>query len=75
MGPFSAAVMIAAFEGLKWLLGVTSGLFVLLTLVQAIRGDADAQPITTVAMAVAFAAAALLCGWLARRVERWARDN
>jgi hypothetical protein len=73
MGPFSAAVLIAAFEGLKWLLGLTSGLFVLLTVVQAVRGDADARPVTTVAMAVAFAAAALLCRWLGARVEAWAR--
>lgn len=70
MGPFSTVALIAAFEGLKWLFGATAGLLAILTVVQAIRGDADAQPITTLSLMLAFAAGAWLCRWIAGRIER-----
>jgi len=72
MGRFSTAVLIAAFEGLKWLFAATAGLLALLTAVQALRGDADAQPATTLILMVAFAAGALLCRWLAGWIVRQA---
>ncbi len=75
MGPFSTAVLIAAFEGLKWLFGATAGLLALLTVVQAIRGDADAQPLTTISLMALFAAGALLCRWIARWIEEQARAD
>ncbi|QLP98224.1 MAG: hypothetical protein HZY79_13800 [Rhodoblastus sp.] len=73
MGPFSTVVLIAAFDGLKWLFAVTAGLLALLTAVQAWRGDADAKPATTLTLMILFAVGALLCRWLGRWLERQTR--
>ncbi len=57
----------AALTVLKWLFAFTAALFALLTLVQALRGDADAVPQVTIAGAVVFIALAAACRWAAAR--------
>jgi hypothetical protein len=60
---------IACFTALKWMLLAIAMLLVLLTIVQALRGDADAQPVTTIIGGIASAMAGLACHWVARRFE------
>ncbi|GGH24855.1 hypothetical protein GCM10007036_31560 [Alsobacter metallidurans] len=57
---FSTAVASACLTVLQWLLWLTAGLLLLLLVVQSLRGDADAQPVTTAVMAVA----AGVLGWM-----------
>ncbi|WP_460451607.1 hypothetical protein [Alsobacter sp. SYSU BS001988] len=57
---FSTVVASACLTVLRWLLWFTAGLLVVLLVVQAVRGDADARPVATVAMAAGF----VLLGWI-----------
>jgi hypothetical protein len=73
MSPFVAAIMIAAFEALKWLLWATAALLALLIVVQALRGDETARPGLNVILCLGFAGAGLASGWAARKVEAYAK--
>ena len=63
------ATAVACFTALKWMLLAIAVLLVLLTIVQALRGDVDAQPVTTMIGGMVSAVAGLACDWVARRFE------
>ena len=67
---FSTAVASACLSVLQWLLWLTAGLLLLLIVVQALRGDADAQPGTTAMMAVLAGAVGWMFGAAGRRLAR-----
>ncbi len=64
---FSRALMYAALTVLAWLFMLTGVLLVLLTAMQAIRGDADARPMVTILSAVLFVGLARAAHWGAQR--------
>ncbi len=68
MGPFSRAILIGCLDALRWLFWLGAGLLVLLVVVQAFRGDADALPKSNLAGAAALAALGWLCGFAARKL-------
>jgi hypothetical protein len=65
---FSKAIMYAGLTVMKWLFGFTGGLLFLLTVVQFVRGDADARPLSTILTGLAFVALAVLCHAVAARI-------
>ena len=64
---FSAVVASACLTVLQWMLWGTAALFALLVIVQALRGDADAQPFTGALAGIVFVA----LGWLSGTAARW----
>jgi hypothetical protein len=66
---FARAMAIACISALKWMCWFVSALLLVLTVVQALRGDADRNPSTTMALGGAFAAAALICRYAVKRFE------
>lgn len=64
---FSRALMYAGLTVLTWLFLFTGALLLLLTVVQALRGDADARPLVTILSGLVFVALAIATRWGARR--------
>ncbi len=67
---FSRAMMYAGLTVMKWLFGFTGALLALLTVVQFLRGDADARPLVTIATGFGFLAVGVVCHAAAARVMR-----
>jgi uncharacterized membrane protein YidH (DUF202 family) len=67
------AMAMACLTALKFMAYGVGGLLLVLTIVQALRGDADAQPMMTLMGAVIAVLAGLACGWGARRFEKIGR--
>ncbi|WP_406853818.1 hypothetical protein ABEG18_14755 [Alsobacter sp. KACC 23698] len=65
---FSTAVAFACLVVLRWLFWATAALLVVLLVVQFLRGDADARPLATAAMAAAMAALGWIFGAAGRRL-------
>ena len=63
------AMAMACFTVLKFMLLGVGALLLVLTLVQALRGDADAQPMTTLIGAGVALIAGMACHWIAKRFE------
>jgi hypothetical protein len=70
MGHISTAILAGCLNALGWLLWATAALLVVLVIVQALRGDADALPKSNLLVATAFLLAGGACAWAARRVAR-----
>ena len=70
MGQVSIAILAGCLKALGWMLWATSGLLILLVIVQALRGDSDAVPRSNLLVAAAFFIAGGACAWAARRVAR-----
>ena len=68
MGLFSTAVLAGCLGGLRWLLWGAAALLVLLVVVQALRGDADALPRSNLLLAGGFFIAGMACGVVARKL-------
>ena len=66
MGPFAAVVLAGCLKALGGLLWGVAGLMLLLIVVQRLRGDEGADPVSLLAMAAAFAA----IGWGCIRAGR-----
>jgi hypothetical protein len=64
----SMVVASACLTVLQWLLWGTAALFAVLVVVQAVRGDADAQPFTGVLAGLVFLGLGWLSGAAARRI-------
>lgn len=70
MGDFSRAIMVACLQVLRWLLFVTGGLMLLLVVVQQVRGDDGAAPLSLGIAALAMLAGGYICGKAASFFER-----
>jgi hypothetical protein len=66
----SRAMLIACFMALGWLAVLVAALLFVLAAMQFGRGEAEAQPLQTVAAGLAALAGAALCRWAAGKVER-----
>jgi hypothetical protein len=66
---FARAMAIACISLLKWMCWFVAALLLVLTVVQALRGDADRSPTTTMALGGVFAAAGLICRYAVKRFE------
>jgi hypothetical protein len=64
---FSRAIAYAALTVMFWMFLLVSVLFAALTLVQHLRGDADAVPVTTIGGALVFLTLAAAARWGAGR--------
>lgn len=68
MGPISTVVLAGCLQALQWLSWAIAGLLVLLVAVQALRGDAGAQPLANVIVAAAFLLGGVVSGLLGRAI-------
>ncbi|MCU0832761.1 MAG: hypothetical protein MUC58_14885 [Rhizobiaceae bacterium] len=66
---FARSMAIACLTVMRALCWITGGLLLLLTLVQFVRGDADARPVMTLVSGLVFAGCGLAAAWGARRFE------
>jgi ABC-type transport system involved in cytochrome bd biosynthesis fused ATPase/permease subunit len=66
---FARSMAMACLTVLKAMCWFTGALLLALTIVQYVRGDADARPYVTIATGVAFMAAGFAASWGARRFE------
>ncbi len=66
---FARSVAVACLTVMRALCWLTGGLLVVLTLVQTIRGEAEARPMLLLAAAAVFGAMALGSGWIRSRFE------
>lgn len=67
MGPFPRILLSACLNLMKWLFFVTSGLVLILMVVQQLRGDAEAAPAQLAVFAVVVAA----LGWASGRASHF----
>lgn len=72
---FSAAILAASFSVMKWLLGAVAALLVILTVTQWFRGDVDARPGLSLALALGFAVLAVLSAYTGRKLEKALLDG
>jgi len=70
MGPMATAIAAGCLTAMRWLLWLTTGLLLLLIVVQYFRGDVAAQPQSNAILALALFALGALSGWIARRLLR-----
>lgn len=70
IGQFPRAVLIACLTMLRWLLFVVAALMLILLVVQHIRGEAAAAPLSLGLGAVGMAAGGWLCGVASAWFER-----
>ncbi|MGL4439369.1 MAG: hypothetical protein ACRCUE_08865 [Bosea sp. (in: a-proteobacteria)] len=66
---FARSMAIACLTVMKAMCWFTGSLLLLLTVVQYVRGDVDAQPYTTVITGVVFIAIGFASRWGAKRFE------
>ncbi len=64
---FAPAMAIACLTVMKAMCWLTGSLLLLLTAVQSVRGDAEAQPLATLAGVLAFAGLGAGSSWLAEK--------
>ncbi len=70
MGPMATAIAAGCLSAMRWLLWLTTGLLLLLIVVQYFRGDVGAQPQSNALLALALFVLGALSGWIARRLMR-----
>ncbi len=68
MGPVSSAVAAGCLEAMRWLLWLVAGLLVALVVVQGLRHDEAAQPVSLLVMALVAFVAGYVCAWVAARI-------
>ena len=68
MGPFSTAILVAGLTVLRALLWLAAGLLAMLVAMQALRGEAAAQPVPMLMAAATFAVVGWISGRIARRI-------
>jgi hypothetical protein len=67
---FARSVAVACLTVMKALCLFTGVLLLALTVVQYVRGDADARPYVTIATGLVFAGIGFASGWGAKRFQR-----
>ena len=66
---FSRAILIACLTVFRALLWLTGAMLLALTVVQAVRGDIDRQPLMTLGLGVAMIVAGFICRAVVKRLE------
>jgi divalent metal cation (Fe/Co/Zn/Cd) transporter len=66
---FARAMAMACLSVMQALFWFIAALLLVLTVVQALRGDVDRQPSKTMALGAGFAVAGLVCRYASKRFE------